>query len=75
VFLIVLFRFGLLPTIVSYIVAGVVTAYPMTTDASAWYAGYTLLALLAVAGIAAYGFRVALPGRPLPAALPERQRS
>ena len=75
VFLIVLFRFGLLPTFVSYIVAGVLTAYPMTTDASAWYAGYTLLALLVVAGIAAYGFRVALPGRALQAALPERLRS
>jgi hypothetical protein len=74
-FLIVLFRFGLLPNLVAGVFSGLLSVAPMTTDPSAWYAGLTLLALLAGGGIAAYGFRVSLAGRAAHPAVAERQHS
>jgi hypothetical protein len=71
--LIILFRFGLLPMIVDTIFEGLLMGYPMTTDPSAWYAGYMVLALLAAGGMAAYGFKVSLQGRAAQPAVPERQ--
>ena len=71
--LILLFRFGLLTVIVGNLFQILLTAYPMTTDPSTWYAGYTLLALLAAGAIAGYGFRVALSGRMIHRTISERQ--
>jgi predicted Ser/Thr protein kinase len=58
-----LLRFG----VPAVIVAGVVGTYlldvPITVDFSSWYAGIGVLALVACALIAWYGFRTALAGR------------
>ncbi|HXU13311.1 MAG TPA: hypothetical protein VN898_15255, partial [Candidatus Binatia bacterium] len=73
VFLLVLFRCGLLGIVVWGFTSGLLAVYPMTFDVGAWYAGSTLLGLSAVAAIALYGFRTALGGRPAfgDAALPD----
>ncbi len=72
-FLLVLFRCGLLGIVVWGIIRGILAVYPMTFDAGAWYAGGTLLGLASIAAIALYGFRTALGGRPAfgDAALPD----
>ncbi len=64
-FTIVLIRYGLLATMVHFFVAGVLTRYAITVDPSAWYAGASWLALLAVVAVAAHGFYASLGGRPL----------
>jgi len=38
---------------------------PLTLDVSRWYSGYSLVVLLLVAALAAWGFRTTLAGRPL----------
>jgi serine/threonine-protein kinase len=63
VHLVFLFRFGLLSIVVGYFVAGLLTGYPLTLDASAWYVGNTVMALLVVGALAIYGARVALGRR------------
>jgi hypothetical protein len=66
-YLVLLFRWGLLTLIVSEFVATLVAVFPQTFDTSAWYAGTTLIALLAVGALTAYGLRTALrTPRPLP---------
>jgi hypothetical protein len=37
--------------------------YPMTFDFTRWYAPNTILVLIVIAALTAYGFRVALAGR------------
>jgi hypothetical protein len=61
----VFLRFGLLASLLSLFTQGVLTLFPLTPDLSAWYASNTILALLVLAALAAYGFRVALAGRPI----------
>ena len=39
--------------------------FPLTLELSAWYADRSLLAIAVVLGLALYGFRVSLAGRPL----------
>lgn len=39
--------------------------FPITLDASAWYAGTSLLVLVALSAVAFYGFRISLAGRRL----------
>ena len=39
--------------------------FDLTTDSSAWYAGTSLFLALVLAGIAVYGFRIAVAGQPL----------
>jgi hypothetical protein len=39
--------------------------FPLTLDFSKWYAGSSLVALMAVLALAAFGFREALAGRSL----------
>jgi serine/threonine-protein kinase len=58
-------RFGLLALIVSTFLCTVLLQYPITLDASAWYAGAGLFGLLSVAALAVYGFAIALAGHPL----------
>jgi serine/threonine-protein kinase len=72
-FVLVLFRCGLLGIVVWGMVNGLTSVYPLTFDAGAWYAGSTLLGLSATAAITLYGFRTALGGRPAfgDAALPD----
>jgi serine/threonine-protein kinase len=57
------FRFGLLAMIVTEFVGEVLLVYPMTFNASSWYAGQTLFALLIVGALSVYGFRTTLAGR------------
>jgi Protein kinase domain len=63
-FLFALFRYGLLGCIIANLVNGLLVVFPMTFDASAWYAGSTLLGLSAFAALTLYGFHTALAGRP-----------
>ena len=62
--LFVLFRFGLAGSIVMSVTYGLFL-YPITFEASAWYAGGGYFALLLVAAIALYGFRTSLGSRRL----------
>jgi serine/threonine-protein kinase len=43
----------------------IVTGAPLTLDLSAWYADRSLIAMVAVGGVALYGFYTALGGKPL----------
>jgi len=43
--------------------SSLLTLFPMTFDLSAWYAWNTILVLLVLAALAAYGFRMSLAGR------------
>ena len=62
--LLVVFRFGLLPYAISGLVIATLAVGPLTFDTSAWYAGNTLVVLLIVGGLALYGFKTSLGGRP-----------
>ena len=60
----VLFRVGLLPFLVMGTVQGLLIELPLSASPTDWYSGITLLVLAIVLGVAVYGFRVALAGRP-----------
>jgi predicted Ser/Thr protein kinase len=62
--LVVLFRLGLLAALAANLAWNLVSAFPMPSSLSAWYAGPGLFALAIVAAMAAYGFRASLGGRP-----------
>jgi predicted Ser/Thr protein kinase len=64
VHLFVWLRFGLLADLVARLVYLLVLFYPLSPDLSAWYSGATLFVLLAVTGMAVYGFVTATVGRP-----------
>jgi serine/threonine-protein kinase len=61
----VLKRLGFVAFMAALLVMSVFASFPMTFQASAWYAGYGYAALAIVAAIAIYGFRTSLGGRPL----------
>ncbi|MCH7884324.1 MAG: protein kinase [Planctomycetes bacterium] len=63
--LVVLMRFGLLALVAAFMFSFLLGAFPITVDFSTWYAGGSLLAMLAVVAVAGYGFHTALAGRPL----------
>jgi serine/threonine-protein kinase len=58
-------RFGLLATISALFFDYLCTAYPFTSDLSAWYAGATLFAAVVAVALAGYGFYTSLAGQPL----------
>jgi serine/threonine-protein kinase len=58
-------RFGLLALMATAFVVQVFNDFPMTFQASAWYAGYGYAALAVVGAIALYGFKTSLGGRPI----------
>jgi hypothetical protein len=60
-----LLRFGLLSVAVAGFVDVLLQVSPITFDFSQWYAGRSTFALAVFAGIAVYGFRVALGKRPV----------
>ncbi|MES1241553.1 MAG: serine/threonine-protein kinase [Acidobacteriota bacterium] len=64
VHLFVWLRFGLLADLVARLVYLLVLYYPLSPDLSAWYSGATLFVLLAVTGMAVYGFVTSTAGRP-----------
>jgi serine/threonine-protein kinase len=61
----VLMRFGLLAFIACQLVRGLVETFPITTQFSLWYSGYTLLTLAFIGAIAFFGFYTSLGGHPL----------
>ena len=63
VILFVLVRFGLLAMIFLNVFANGLTSLPIGLDPSAWYAGYSVVSLLALIALAVYGFSISLAGR------------
>ena len=60
--LLVLIRYGLLPLVVCWLMPH---DFPLTINPSAWYAGYGIIPLAAILGLAMWAFRTALAGRPV----------
>jgi hypothetical protein len=60
---VVLLRVGVLANATMLILGQYMTLLPLTLDADAWYFGRSLVALLGIACLAVYGFRVSLGGR------------
>jgi len=60
-----LMHWGLVSLLTALSVLGLLSAFPITTDLKAWYAGYGLFAAAATLGLALWGFLEALrpPGR------------
>ncbi len=58
-------RFGVLTAMVQIFVVSAFLRFPVTLQASAWYAGIGYAALLVIGAIALFGFRTSLGGRPL----------
>ncbi|MFL6231120.1 MAG: protein kinase [Pyrinomonadaceae bacterium] len=60
-----LMRFGLLSLVTLFLFSYLTYNLPLTVNLSAWFAGSTILVLLAVASLAAYGFYLSLGGQRL----------
>ncbi len=58
------FRFGWVTVVVFIFMVDLQQSYPLTVDASAWYAHPTYVAMAAIAAVTLYGFQVSLGGRP-----------
>ncbi|HYN21985.1 MAG TPA: serine/threonine-protein kinase [Thermoanaerobaculia bacterium] len=56
-------RFGLLCDLTGKLVFGLLLNHPLSPDFSSWYSGSSLFCLLAVAGLAMYGFATATLGQ------------
>jgi serine/threonine-protein kinase len=63
--LFLLIRFGLLALVANFVLWYLLTNFPLTIQASAWYAGISLVGILLMAAIAFYGFYSSLGGRPV----------
>ena len=61
-------RFGLVAIALLSFVAGFLSSFPITFEASAWYSGAGYTALVIFAAIVLYAFRTSLGGRALLAA-------
>jgi len=57
-------RSGLLALIATFFFFSKMRRFPLALDSSAWYSGTSTLALLALAAIAIYAFRIAIRGYP-----------
>jgi serine/threonine-protein kinase len=60
-----LLRYGIVPLIVSVLTANCLLNAPATLDFSSWYIASALVSLLVFLGIAFYGFRCTVAGKPL----------
>ena len=56
---------GLLAVMIGYTFSHLLVELPLTFDLTAWYGFVTLMTLVIPVGIAVWGFRIALAGRPL----------
>jgi hypothetical protein len=63
----VLTSYGLLPVAAAFFVAAVLLRFPLTLDRHAWYADYSLFALLITASVATWGFAAARGRKAAPA--------
>jgi hypothetical protein len=61
----VLLRFGLFALVVEMTFANTLTRLPITLNPAEWYIGRSVLVLLCLSAIIAYGFRTAVAGRQL----------
>jgi hypothetical protein len=61
----ILMRFGLVAVTLCIFTVRIFLTFPITLDASAWYAGYGYAALAILAAIVLYAFRYSLGGRPM----------
>jgi serine/threonine-protein kinase len=57
-------RFGIVALAVNFLSRGLLVFSPFTLNFSRWYAGRSLLVLLILVGLAVYGFRASLGGKP-----------
>jgi eukaryotic-like serine/threonine-protein kinase len=62
-FLVLLFRIGLLTVVVTQLANILLTRTPLTFDFASWYMGNTLPEMIVLAALAYYGFRISLAGR------------
>jgi serine/threonine-protein kinase len=62
---IVLVRFGLVAITALFVFDLLLDSFPITTDTSAWYAGVGYLAIMLMAALTFYGFRISLGGKSL----------
>jgi len=65
VFWLTFLRLGFLALVISLSWSALYLELPLTPDLSSWHATATLLCLLVTVGVAAFGFRTSLAGRPL----------
>jgi serine/threonine-protein kinase len=65
VFALLLLRYGIVPLIVSVLTADCLLNAPVTLDFSSWYIVSSLVSLFLFLGIAFYGFRCTVAGKPL----------
>ena len=65
VLVLVVFRFGLVPLAVGAFTVDTLGNVPFTADFSAWYMGTTVLVLLSIVAMAAWGFYHSLGGAPV----------
>jgi hypothetical protein len=65
IYLLIFFRLGLLPVVISSLVSIWLASVPLTLDFSTWYAGNGAIVLVAMAALAAFGLRSSLAGRPM----------
>jgi serine/threonine protein kinase len=63
VLVLIVFRFGLVPLAIGAFTTDMIANVPFTADSSAWYMGPTVMALLSVIAIAAWGFYFSLGGQ------------
>src|SRR6185437_8489290 len=62
-YVVAVFRFGLLTTMVFHLVFSLSALYPLTTDLSIWYANRGIFAVIMMAAMASYGAYVSLGGQ------------
>jgi predicted Ser/Thr protein kinase len=65
VFVVLLLRYGIVPLVASIFTADFLLSSPAILDFSAWFIATSLLSLLAVLAVAAYGFRCTVAGKRL----------
>ena len=65
IFVFVVIRFGLVALIRTFLFISYFSDFPITTQASAWYAGIGFSGLLFLAAMTLYGFYISLAGRPM----------
>jgi hypothetical protein len=63
--MVVLFRFGIVSFSVATFFLAALTEFPLTADVTAWYGTGSIVVMVALVGIAGYGFRTASAGKPL----------
>jgi serine/threonine-protein kinase len=65
IYLFLLFRYGFLTMVVASAVSMMMVSIPLTPDPSSWIFSGTLVVVAIAVGVAAYGLRTSLAGRPV----------